>query len=147
MWTVQLNEEDQVMLVRSSCLDLLCLRAAITRYNPRLDCLQLYSGHHICKELVPAHADFPLASSTSSSTSSSAAECAASSSSTSSASGASAEDLAGFLRLLLDLAVQLHRLRFDPQELALFAALLVLSSGIGGAHSNISFYVLFCYVR
>ena len=132
------------MLVRSSCLDLLCLRAAITRYNQRLDCLQLYSGHHICKALVPANP--PLASSTAS-TSSSAAEGAASSSSSSSAGGASAEDLAGFLRLLLDLAEQLHRLHFDPQELALFAALLVLSSGIGGAHSNISCYVTLCYVR
>ena len=121
------------MLVRSSCLDLLCLRAATTRYNPRLDCLQLYSGHHICKDLVPAD---PLASSTSS-TASSAVECAASCSSSSSAGCASAEDLARFLRKLLDLAVDLHRLRFDPQELALFAALLVLSSCIGGAHAII----------
>lgn len=131
-----------MVLVRSSCLDLLCLRAAITRYNPRLDCLQLYSGHHVCKELAPAEPSHAASTSNSTSTASTTSSSSSTSASSGSSGGGGAEDLAGFLRLLLDLAVQLHRLHFDPQELALFAALLVLSSGIAGEHLTLLLQII-----
>lgn len=131
-----------MVLVRSSCLDLLCLRAAITRYNPRLDCLQLYSGHHVCKELAPAEPSHAASTSNSTSTASTTSSSSSTSASSGSGGGGGAEDLAGFLRLLLDLAEQLHRLHFDPQELALFAALLVLSSGIAGEHLTLLLQII-----
>ncbi len=114
MWK-QIEPEDQVQLIRSSCLELLCLRAVLTRYNQQLNCLQLHSGDHICKNSTDANAV-----------------------------GQNGQNgLSGLFEQLLEFAVQFQKLQLDSTEKALFAALLVLTCANSGLQIVFNFWLTF----
>ena len=93
---MKLEGEDQIQLIRGSCVELLCLRAALTRYNPTLNCLQLIGGQHICKTQTKGDID-------------------------------GKNGFSALFEELLEFALQLYKLHLDKAEIALFAALIVIT--------------------